>query len=252
MWIGKSARLVLFVAAAMAAVAAPTRAQGAGDGYLFTHPRVTFSVYGGLAAPIARGSLWDFTTSELTLSRNDFQSSTFGADVGIALTPRTELVFGFTNSSSRQGSEFRDWVDNNDLPIEQTTSFARTPITAGVRYYLTERGRMVGSVAWIPKRFVPYVSAGAGFTRFRFEQRGDFIDMQTLNVFGDVLQSNGWARSLQAGAGAQWNLSTRFQLTGELRYLHSSTDASRGAGDYVGYTLDLSGVTTLLGFTLRL
>ncbi|MFN0098249.1 MAG: hypothetical protein ACKVS7_06205 [Gemmatimonadaceae bacterium] len=251
MRIGKPARLVV-LATAVLAVSAAAKAQGSGDGYLFAPPTVTFTVVGGFAAPLAGGSLFDFTTRELTLGRSDFGSSAFGLELGITTSRRTELMVGYVSGGTKQRSEFRDWVDNNDLPIEQSTRFDRTPVTVNLRYYLTDRGRRIGSVAWIPNRFVPFVSGGVGLTKFRFEQDGDFIDMQTLNVFRDNLRSQGWARTLHASGGAQWSLSTRMQLTGEVRYMHGGVDASRGDGDFVGYRLDLSGVSTVIGLTLRL
>ena len=213
---------------------------------------MTLTVFSGLAAPLGRGSLFDFTTSELTLGRSDFAATSLGLELGITTSPRTELLFGYSSGGAKKRSEFRDWVDNNDLPIEQSTRFDRTPLTANLRYYLRDRGRRVGSVAWIPNGFVPFVSAGFGLTKFRFEQDGDFIDTQTLNIFRDNLRSQGWGRTLHASGGAQWNLSARTQLTGELRYMHGSVDASKGDGDFVGYRLDLSGVSTVIGLTLRL
>jgi len=251
MWIGKPARFAA-LATAVLAVSSAAQAQGSGDGFLFAPPRVSFTLIGGFAAPLGGGSLFDYTTSELTLGRSDFNTSNLGLELGITTSRRTELILGFVSGGTKQRSEFRDWVDNNDQPIEQSTRFDRTPLTANLRYYLRDRGRRVGSVAWIPSRFVPFVSAGVGLTKFRFEQDGDFIDTQTLNIFRDNLRSQGWGRTLHASGGAQWNLSTRTHLTGEVRYMHGSVDASKGDGDFVGYRLDLSGVTTVIGLTLRL
>jgi hypothetical protein len=41
-------------------------------------------------------------------------------------------------------------------------------------------------------------------------------------------------------------------LTGEARYLLGGVDAGRASGDFVGYRLDLSGLTTLVGLSFRL
>lgn len=254
MWIGKPARIgrIALVATVALSAASAAKAQGSGDGYLFSAPSVSVTVSGGLAAPLGRGSLFDYTLSEFTLGRSDFLSTSFGLDIGITTSARTELVFGFFSGNSRQRSEYRDWVDNNDLPIEQTTRFTRTPVTANVRYYLRDRGRQVGSVAWIPNGFVPFVSGGLGITKFDFEQSGDFIDTGTLGISADNLRSGGWVSTVHASGGAHWNLSTRAQLTGEVRYMHGGVDAARGGGDFVGYRLDLSGVSTVFGLTLRL
>ena len=122
MWIGKPARFAV-LATAVLAVSSAAQAQGSGDGYLFAPPRVSFTVFGGLAAPLGRGSLFDFTTSELTLGRSDFAATSLGLELGITTSPRTELLFGYSSGGAKKRSEFRDWVDNNDLPIEQSTRF---------------------------------------------------------------------------------------------------------------------------------
>ena len=238
---------------AVAAVARPSDAQqGAGDGFLFHVPKASLTVHGGFAQPMASGGVFALARNELTLGRSDFGSGNFGLDLAIVASPRVEVVLGFGRSSSSARSEYRDWVDNNDLPIEQTTSFQRTPITASLRYYLTDRGRQIGSVAWIPARFTPFVSAGAGMMSFKYEQSGDFVDSQTFGVFSDQLTSKGWKGVLQAGAGAQWSLNQRMNLTGEVRYLHGTGSGDANGGDFSGYKVNLSGVSTLIGLTLRL
>lgn len=250
------ARLAVSACTALVALAAavhPSEAQqGSGNGFLFGAPKASFTVFGGFAQPMASGGVFALATDELTLGRSDFGSGNFGVDIGFSVGRRSEIVLGVGRSSSSARSEYRDWVDNNDLPIEQTTSFQRVPITASVRYFLGDRGRQIGSVAWIPARFTPFVSAGVGMMSFRYEQNGDFVDSQTLGVFSDQLRTTGWKSVLQAGAGAQWSLNQRMNLTGEVRYLHGTGSGDANGGDFYGYKVNLSGVSTLIGLTFRL
>lgn len=243
------------VAGAMLLARAPAVAQsGGGEGFLFRESGASVTLFGGWNVPMAGGDLFRYATSDFTLARADFRAPTLGFDLGFAVGPRTELVVGLMPASARVASEYRDWVDADDRPIEQTTAFLRAPLTATVRYYLADRGRAIGSTAWIPAKVVPFVGAGAGLTRYRFEQVGDFVDFRTdpPDVLPDRLTSTGWAPVVQASGGVQLNLSTRFLLTTEVRYLRGSVDASRPERDFVGYRLDLSGLTALVGFTLRL
>lgn len=242
-------RLALFLFVSSAATAAAQ--QGSGQGFLFRPPPATFTFYGGLAAPFAKGGVHELATTELTLDRGDFRSGSFGADLAFTVSPRVDVVLSLERARSQRRSEYRDWVDNNDLPIEQSTRFERTPLIASVRYFFAERGRRVGSVAWIPAQFVPFVSGGIGTTRYNFEQTGDFLDQQTLNIFTDRLTSKGWALTMSAGAGAQWNLNQRFLLTGEAKYLRASGNGDAPSGEFSGYKVDLSGVSTLIGITVR-
>lgn len=248
-WGWLSAVLSVAVCVTSAAIQAQT---GQGDGFLFREPLSTLTLHGGIALPRARSDLFDDVTKDLTLDRSNFAVASFGMDLAVAVTPRWDVVFGFARSSSRTPSEFRDWVDNNDRPIEQVTAYSRSPFTLSGRYHPREKGRRVGSFAWIPTPVVPFVSAGAGLVRYRFEQDGDFIDKETLNVFTDRLRTSGWSWVFQVGGGAHLSLSERVMLTGEARYLLGGSDAGRASGDFVGYRLDLSGLTTLVGFSFRL
>src|SRR4030095_14633059 len=99
------------------------------------------------------------------------------------------------------------------LPIQQTTTFVRLPITASARFDLTEPGRAIGRLAWIPARFTPYVGAGGGALYHRFEQNGDFIDFATTRVFPDQFRSSGWTATVHALAGLDVSFSPRYALS---------------------------------------
>jgi opacity protein-like surface antigen len=234
------------------ATTAPLAAQpGSGNGFLFRPPAASLTFYGGLAAPAASGGVHALATRELTVDRSDFQSGAFGFDLAVSVRPRLEIVASVEKSRSANASEYRDWVDNNDQPIEQVTRFERMPITVSARYYLADRGRRIGSVAWIPASLVPFVSAGIGTVGYTYEQVGDFVDEETLNVFSARLRSRGWTAALQGGAGLQWSLSPRLLVTGDLRYLHASGDGDAPNADFAGYRVNLSGVSSMVGLTLR-
>jgi opacity protein-like surface antigen len=232
-------------------VAAPMRAQSAGNGYLFHRPDVTLSVRGGYSHASAGSDVFDEVTSNLTLDRGDFSSLTFGGDLAVHLSERVDLVFAGAYSRAKHKSEFRDFVDNNDLPIEQTTTFERLPLTANVRFNLGTAGRSIGRLAWIPNRVVPYVGAGVGAMRYRFRQDGDFVNFATNGVFRAVLDSdNQWALAGQGFAGVDYNFSPQLGLTFDARYLHARGDLGTS---FKGYDrIDLSGVTGTIGLSVRL
>jgi hypothetical protein len=242
--------LVLVAATLLAGGAGSSSAQSAGNGYLFHRPDVTVSVRGGYSRADAHSDVFDDITSNLTLDRGDFSSLTLGGDLAVHVAERVDIVFAGGYSRSNHKSEFRDFVDNNDLPIEQTTTFERIPLTANVRINLSQPGRSIGSLAWIPNRVVPYVGAGVGGMRYRFKQDGDFVDFGTNAVFRSVLDSEGWSLVGQAMAGVDYNFSTQFGVSLDARYLHARGDLG---SSYKGYDrIDLSGVTATVGLSFRL
>jgi opacity protein-like surface antigen len=243
--------LALVAAALLAGTAGSSPAQSAGDGYLFHSPVVTLTVRGGYARASAGSDVFDDVTSNLTLDRRDFSSITGAGDIAVHLKPRVDLVFSAAFSRSHRRSEFRDFVDNNDLPIEQTTTFERVPLTANVRLNLAAPGRSVGRLAWIPSRVVPYVGAGFGAMRYQFKQEGDFVNFVTNAVFPAVLDTESqWAFVAQGMAGLDYNLSTQLGLSLDARYLHARGDLG---SSFTGYErIDLSGMTATVGLSFRL
>lgn len=219
-------------------------------GFRFRAPVVSLTLSGGLGLPNSSGDLWAFTFDELTMSRRDLTAFDQGIDLGIRLTERMDLVLGYGMAASRTQSELRDWVDENDQPITQRTRFTRRPLGATLRYALKPRGSMIGKYAWVPATFVPYVGVGGGRMSYRFEQNGEFVDDVTLEIFRDDYRASGTVGFASASTGFVWSMVPSLAVTGEVRYLHASAD---GRPSFVGFDkLDLSGVSTMVGFTLRL
>jgi hypothetical protein len=244
---GAVARIALTVACATLPVAA--RAQEQGRGFLFQPPHGSLTIRGGYALALARSDFFDFTTDELTLNRHDFSSPSLDVELAARIAQRTDLVFWSSYSGMSKTSEYRHFIDNNDEPIEQETFFRRIPITAGVRQYLRSPGRSIGTLAWVPARAAPYVSAGGGGMWYRFRQKGDFIDMETLDVFRSTYESSDWVWAAHAAIGLDYSLGPRIALNGETRYLFARAPLSL---DFSGYDpLDLSGFSTMFGFTVR-
>ena len=231
-------------------IAPPSYAQRAGDGFLFHVPIGTWGVRGGINLASANSDVFAFVTDQLTLDRSDFNAPAVGTNIAIRLSGANDIVLDVGYSTVSRGSEFRHWVDQNDQPIEQTTSLRRIPITLGFRHYVTSRGRSVGQFAWIPARRSLYVGLGAGIMEYKFHQVGDFIDFTTLNVFHDEFTSQDWTAVAQANAGLDLALGDFVLLNTEARYSWAKAPMS---SDYVGFNhIDLSGVSVTAGFSFRL
>ena len=225
------------------------QAQGSGEGFLFRAPQGEVSIRGGFNHAATGSDLFSFTASQLTISPGDFSAATFATDVDIALTARMSMRFGFAIAQSTTPSEFRDFVDNNRQPIQQTTEFRRLPLTASLKAYLSKTGRSVGHFAWIPARYAPYVGGGGGAMYYKFHQQGDFIDFATFKVFPDNFESDGWAPTVHGFVGTDVSLNPRFAVTVEGRYEWANKQLS---SDYARFQpIDLSGFALTAGFVIR-
>jgi hypothetical protein len=221
-----------------------------GDGFSFRRPILSLSIRGGYDRPFAGSDVFDFTTTNLTLSKADFAAAGLQLEVGVRVGDRTEIVASGGTARRSVPSEFRNFIDNNDQPIEQTTRLQRTPYTLGVKYALTAPAEQIGKFAWIPSRITTWVGAGGGFMNYDFSQVGDFVDFQTLNVFRDDLTSSGTAPLAYGHVGIDLRLSTRTALTGDIRYTYAR---ARLSDAFVNFnSIDLSGAAATIGLTFRL
>jgi hypothetical protein len=224
-------------------------AQDTGNGFLFRAPTGEVSFSGGFDRATAGSDIFSFTANELTLNRRDFSALTFATDVDKVLTPRFDVRFSVSVSKSTTPSEFRDFVDNNRQPIEQTTEYIRVPLTASLKAYLAKPGRSVGHFAWVPSRYAPYAGGGGGAMWYRFQQTGDFIDFVTTKVFPDAFVSEGWTPTVQAFVGTDVSLTPRFAVTAEGRYQWAR---SRLSSDFSQFQpIDLSGFALTAGVSIR-
>ena len=229
----------------------PFAAQGqrAGNGFLFAEPPGGISLRGGFAQSKAAGDIFQLATNQLTLTRRDFDGITADVDLAIRLSSRTDLLLSSSYSGANAPSEFREWLDENDLPITQVTAFKRVPVTVGLRTYLLSRGRSVSRFAWIPATYAPYVGVGAGAMWYQFKQTGDFVDFADSTIFSDALQSSGWTPTGNLFAGVDYNLSPQLALTAQGKY---SWARGTTGDDFQGFgKIDLSGFALTLGLFVR-
>jgi hypothetical protein len=231
--------LVLSVlAAAPAAAQAPAAPRPSPD-FLFGPPDGSVSIRGSWLFARAGSDWYDFVTNHLTLDTKDFNAPGIALDVSIALRPRIDVQFGFDFSNARTASEYRDFVDNNRLPINQSTRVRAVNLSGNIRVALTERGREVSRFAWVPRRVVPYAGGGGGAMWFDVNQAGDFVDFVDLSIFTDVFRSRGWTPSGQAFAGVDVRLFKQLYVTFDGRYLWA---AGRLGQEWIDFDpIDLAG-----------
>ncbi len=226
------------------------RAQSAGDGFLFGRPSGSLAVRAGFDQALLGGDLYSYLTNDFTLSRRNFGAFDLTGEVAFRVRPQVDAVLGLGYSGSTAQSEYRNWLDNNNLPIQQRTNLVRVPVTASLRWYLAPQGRSIGRFAWVPGGVSPYVGAGVGALWYHLHQWGDFINFADSNkVFYDELNSDQWTLSGHVFFGLDIPVSPRWVLTTEARYTYAKGGVG---GDFAGYNgIDLSGVSVTAGFAVR-
>lgn len=244
--------LTLLAAAAPAAAQSPDPAggdQGAPTAdFMFGRPRATLGVRGSFIMLRGGSDVFDFIEEQLTIDSGALNGPAFAADVGFALNNRMDVVIGTEFGRGREDSEYRDYVDNNLLPIEQTTALTQTSLTGSLRFALTPRGRGISRLAWIPSSIVPFAGAGGGVMWYSFEQTGDFVDYTDFRVFSDIFRSSGVAPTAHVFGGVDLQMYRRLYLTMEGRFVWASAELDR---DFVDFDpMDLSGFHFSAGINL--
>ena len=152
--------------------------------FLFGRPSGTLGLRVSWLSNRSGSDWYDFVTDQLTIDRKNFNGPGIGTDLGITISPRLDVMVGFDYSQSTTASEYRRFVDNNRLPIEQSTLLRGASISGGLKFALTERGREVGRLAWVPRKVVPYIGAGGGAMWFQVRQNGDFVAFEVMGLNG--------------------------------------------------------------------
>ena len=216
--------------------------------FFFGSPNGSIGIRGSRLIPRAGSDWYDFVTDQLTLETSDFAAPAFAFDVGIIAAPRIEAVVGLEYAKTERGSEYRRFVDNNRLPIEQSTAFRQFNVSGSIKVPLLSRGREVSQLAWVPRRIVPYAGAGGGMLWYNVEQVGDFIDYVDLSVFTDVFRSKGWTPSGHVFGGVDVRLIRRLFATVDVRYLWAAGDLGQ---EWVNFDpIDLAGARVSAGINV--
>src|SRR5687768_15349875 len=132
-------RLAIALAVALFAFPALAGAQSSPD-FLFGSPRGMIGVRSGWLFASAKSDLFTFVQRHLTVDRKDFNAPAIGVDVEVAMGPRLSAIGGFDFSRTSKDSEYRDFVDNQRLPITQTTTLSELNLSGSLKVAITPRG----------------------------------------------------------------------------------------------------------------
>lgn len=207
--------------------------------FMLGRPRAMIGVRGNWLMASAGSDIYDFVTDQLTLEKSNFNTGSLGLEFAANLTPRVDFIAGMDLNRTEQDSEYRDFIDNRGMPIQQTTRMNQYNFTGSVKFALLPKGRSVSRLAWIPRTVVPYVGAGGGIGQYSFDQSGDFVDFRDNRIFADVFESSGWAPIVHMFGGTDIQVFSRMAVSVEGRYSWSKADLDQ---DFIDFDpIDLGG-----------
>jgi len=228
-------------------------------GFLFEPPTITLGVRGGMFVHRADSDLYDFTTERFTLDPSDYRGVSIGLEVGAWIGTRAEFSVSLDGSRVTLGSEYRDWLEEVDgpggsvieVPIRQTTRLRHGPaVSAGLKWYLMDRGDQLGRFIWIPRQWNAYLGVGAGLLAYSLRLEGDFVDEVNETISAQSFESSGNTAFPYLAAGVEYGVTPRMALALEGRYQWGSHDLGPDFDDFAN-PLDLSGGRFSLGVQYR-
>jgi outer membrane protein W len=216
--------------------------------FLFGVPKASFAARGGWSVAGTNSEIFELVQDELTVETGDFNAPILILDLTYKMKPQIDAMFRFGYSRVSVDSESRDYVDQDDNPILQTTELKKIPLTGNVKFYLLSRGREISRFAYVPRSFAPYVGGGGGLLWYRFRQVGDFVDFEDLSIFSDAFTSDGWTPTLNVFGGIDIKLTPRLFLAVEASYYWAKSDMG---ADFVNFDpIDLAGLAMTVGLQI--
>lgn len=200
--------------------------------------------------PEADSAFWDVNEAVFYQDGNDFDGLAVGASYVATVNSVLELGFNLDFYEQSTTTAYRDFVDNFGAPIVHGARLGLAPLTFDLRilptgrWYRNDRGQRR------TRAVIPYLGVGMGVNHWWYVEEGDFI-LPDNSIAYARLDDGGLAMEAHALGGIEIALSRAWSLTLEGRYSWSEANpgdefSAIGMGD-----LDLSGVSTFVGASVR-
>jgi len=220
----------------------------------------------GYFFPNAKSDLWQIEFDQMSFSKSQYQTTTFGIDYELFLNRNVSLVLGFDSYMKNKNGYYRDYVGyefpegafafpldyEGDFDVSHSFDVTITPIQVGLK--VAPLGRS--------SSLIPYLTVGASLTLWSVSLFGDLIDFSDAWVYedpdyGDVdiygiyplnaRQDARFALGYYLAGGFQYVVGNKITLQGEVKYLWGKGTWPQ-EGWFEGFeAFDLNGLFISLG-----
>ena len=194
----------------------------------------------------------NYTDALLFQGMEDFRSGTFFGEWNVSFGHRVEVGAGVGFYKKTVPTVYRDIVNGLFDPpheIAQEIGLRIVPITGVVRFMPFGRA---GDIQ-------PYVGAGIAALNYRYSEKGEFVDVQTGNIFcagTPGCQTPAYVASGTA-VGGVWLIGVKLPFGGDIYGMNVEYRRQYGTGKagiengFVADKIDLGGGSLLFSFTVR-
>ncbi len=193
------------------------------------------NIRAGVFIPSMESDLWDINQSNLAFSKADMVDIYYSAEYEQFINK--VIALGIEGGVYKQEifTAYREFVFEDDSPIEQNLSLRITSLELNIKLY----------PLGIRKAIYPYISAGPGVYFWKYEQWGWFIDTIEGTVDQGFADTSRVALGFNAKAGFVVRIGKTTGLSFEGKYLYLKDELSDLFQDFD--KLDMSGLSFNFG-----
>jgi opacity protein-like surface antigen len=202
-------------------------------------PSANSNLFADVTSLYTRGASFS-TATPPGVQKSDWQGFFGGIEYNQKVANNVELAVHVDGYSKSLDTSYRDYVNFDDSPIQQTLRLMVAPVGVSVRLGPTSRRA----------RLAPFVVAGVDAMVYSYEEFGDFIDFfdPDREILYDSFRSDGVDFGVHLGAGLRVAIGDDFAIVGEARYYWSKTQMG---DDFDQNEIDLGGLAATIGVHVR-
>lgn len=187
----------------------------------------------------ARGATFGNATPP-GVQKSDWHGFFGGIEYNHKVAKNVELGVSIEGYGKHLDTSYRDYVREDDSPIQQTLHLSVIPVGLSVRFVPTSRN----------VKFAPFVVLGVDAMVYKYEEFGDFVDFFAPDqpIVPDSFISDGVGFGFHAGGGLRFGVSDDVSVVTEGRYFWSKKDMG---DDFSQNRIDLGGWALTAGVHIR-
>jgi hypothetical protein len=188
--------------------------------------------------PSANSNLFGYDESVYTVSKSDFNGVIGGFQFSQRIARNVEIGLSADVYDKHLYSSYQSFTNPDGSNINQTLHLQEVPVGVTIRLIPTNRRA----------RIAPFIGVGADLIFWKYEEYGNFVDPNTLNISPDSFQSTGVTPGVHVEGGVRIPLSYDVSLVATGKYLWAKADMG---DDFVGNRIDLGGASATIGINFH-
>jgi hypothetical protein len=206
------------------------------------------TIKGGYYMMRGESDLWQYNSEIFIYEPSDLNG--FAIMVGLNYHLNSFITFSIEvgGSYAHTYTQYRDYVDEFDMPIETDIELSVVPIEVGLKFNILGRGKYIGRFdAYEKNPIIPYIGGGVGMYLWNYTEYGDYIDFANDEIVYAEFEADRVSFGAFVVAGLEIPMGRRFGFLMEYKYLWLKGDLGEAFTGFEDF--DLGGQIVYIGIT---